>query len=256
MVCRDPHKAEAARVRVAEVAKGPPPVVVRLDLADLASVRAAVSTVLERYAAIDVLLNNAGVMAVPYARTVDGFENQLAVNHLGHFVWTVGLLHHLRNRVVNVTSDVVRLWTFDLSDPLFVRRRHGRWIAYVQSKVANVLFTRALARRLGPGLRAISAHPGYTSTDLQRRTRSAIERWGMTAFGAVVRRGPEEGVRPLLRACTDPDLPSGAHVGVGGLLAFGRREPVLEQLPARLRDDTEAERLWALSVELTGADLR
>jgi len=255
LVCRDAGRAEAARVRVGDVATGPPPIVVLLDLGDLASVRAAVAAVSERCATIDVLLNNAGIMAVPYARTVDGFESQFAVNHLGHFVWTVGLASRLTDRVVNVTTDMVRLWGFDLGDPHFERRRHGRWIAYIQSKAANVLFTRALVRRLPAGLRAVSAHPGSTSTDLQQRTGSAIEGWGMSVFGRVVQRPPDEGVRPLLRACTDPDARSGDHFGVGGLLAFGRREPVLEDLPARLRDDAEADRLWATSVALTGADL-
>lgn len=255
LVCRDPVRAESARENVARVAMGAPPQIVLLDLGELASVRAAVSDVMSRFGAIDVLLNNAGIMAVPFARTVDGFESQFAVNHLGHFVWTTGLVSRLTDRVVNVTSDVIRLWGFDLGDPLFERRRHGRWIAYVQSKAANVLFTRALARRLPAGLRAVSAHPGYSSTDLQQRTGSVIERWGMSAFGAIVRRGPEEGVRPLLRACTDPDVHTGEHYGVGGLLAFGGREPVVEVLPARLRDDAEADRLWATSVALTGSDL-
>jgi NAD(P)-dependent dehydrogenase (short-subunit alcohol dehydrogenase family) len=255
MVCRDAARAEVARARVAEVATAAPPVFVLLDLADLATVRAAASDVARRFPRIDVLLNNAGIMAVPFARTAQGFEIQFGVNHLGHFVWTMGLAALLTDRVVNVTSDVIRLWGFDFSDPNFERRRYSRWIAYVQSKAANVLFTRGLARRLPPGLRAMSAHPGYTSTDLQQRTGSAIEGLGMSVFGAIVRRSPEEGVRPILRACTDPDARSGDHYGVGGLLAFGRREPVREQLPERLRDDAEAERLWATSVALTGVDL-
>jgi NAD(P)-dependent dehydrogenase (short-subunit alcohol dehydrogenase family) len=255
LACRDPGRADRARAAVAEVATGPAPSVVLVDLADLSNVRAAARVLAARHPRLDVLLNNAGIMAVPYSLSADGFERQFAVNHLGHFVWTLELLPRVTDRVVNVSSDMIRLWPFDLSDRSFEARRYARWPAYVRTKVANVLFTRALASRLPQGAIAVSTHPGFSATELQQGTGSAVEGFGMRMFGWFVGRPPSEGARPLLRACTDPEARQGDHFGVGGLLAFGKRAPVVETLPARLRDPDAAERLWALSVAMTHADL-
>src|SRR3954452_22369647 len=138
----------------------------RLDLADLASVRAFAEA---WDGEIDVLVNNAGVMAVPERRTKDGFELQIGTNHLGHFALTNLLLSHVTDRVVTVSSGAHRAGKIDLEDLNWQRRRYRRWSAYGQSKLANLLFTAELQRRLavaGSDVRAVAAHPGYAATNL------------------------------------------------------------------------------------------
>jgi NAD(P)-dependent dehydrogenase (short-subunit alcohol dehydrogenase family) len=146
----------------------------RLDLADLASVRAFAEA---WDGEIDVLVNNAGVMAVPERRTKDGFELQIGTNHLGHFALTNLLLPRVKDRVVTVSSGAHRAGKIDLEDLNWERRRYRRWPAYGQSKLANLLFTAELQRRLaaaGSEVRAVAAHPGYAATNLQNRTENLL----------------------------------------------------------------------------------
>ena len=145
----------------------------KLDLQDLASVRAFADGV----DAVDVLVNNAGIMAVPYAQTVDGFESQIGTNHLGHFALTNLLLAKITDRVVTVSSDMHFIGYISLKDLNWKSRPYLAWPAYGQSKLANLLFTSELQRRLvaaGSGLKAHSAHPGYSATNLQGQTGNAI----------------------------------------------------------------------------------
>src|SRR5690606_3037243 len=142
----------------------------RLDLADLGSVRSFVD---ELGGEVDVLINNAGIMAVAEGRTVDGFEQQFGTNHLGHFALTCLLFPRIRERVVTVSSSLHKQGRIDLDDLHCERRRYQPWPAYGQSKLANLLFTTELQRRLaarGSAVRAVAAHPGYSSTALQTRT--------------------------------------------------------------------------------------
>src|SRR6201991_4535994 len=151
-----------------------------LDLQDLASVRAFADGV----DAVDVLVNNAGIMAVPYAETVDGFESQIGTNHLGHFALTNMLLPKITDRVVTVSSGMHMIGYISLKDLNWKSRPYLAWPAYGQSKLANLLFTTELQRRLsaaGSGLKAHAAHPGYTATNLQARTGSGL----MNALGAI-----------------------------------------------------------------------
>ena len=144
-----------------------------LDLADLSSVRRFA----DETAGVDVLINNAGIMAVPYATTVDGFESQIGTNHLGHFALTNLLLPKITDRVVTVSSFMHRMGYVSLKDLNWESRRYSAWLAYGQSKLANLLFTSELQRRLaaaGSPLRALAAHPGYSSTNLQGHTGNRV----------------------------------------------------------------------------------
>ncbi len=173
MACRNAEKAAAARAQVEAAVAGADVEFVPLDLADLSSVEAAADAVAARPRPLDVLVNNAGVMAPPQRRTADGFELQLGTNHLGHFALTGRLIEKLlaadAPRIVNVSSTAHRIGRMDFDD-LGWEQGYSRWPAYGRSKLANLLFTVELARRAeaaGTGLVAAAAHPGYAATNLQ-----------------------------------------------------------------------------------------
>ncbi|SDE61700.1 oxidoreductase [Auraticoccus monumenti] len=222
-----------------------------LDLADLASVRAFVAGL---PGPVDVLVNNAGVMAVPLGRTADGFETQLGTNHLGHFALTLGLLPQVTDRVVTLSSVAHRTGSVDLTDLGWTRRRYSPWGAYGQSKLANLLFTLELQRRLqaaGSPVRALAAHPGYSATNLQRGFANPV----VSAVGALVRRvvaqSEEQGALPQLYAATQ-DLPGGSYVGPDGMFE-SRGHPTLVGRTALASDPALAAALWQESERLTGA---
>ena len=217
-----------------------------LDLSDLASVRAFAD---EWEGDLDILVNNAGVMAVPQQRTKDGFELQIGTNHLGHFALTNLLLPAICDRVVTVSSFAHRTGRIRLDDLNWERGRYGRWTAYGQSKLANLLFTRELQRRLsdaGSPVRALAAHPGYSSTNLQSHTGSGLQ----NAFMAVTNRVVAQSALPTLYAAT-MDLPGDTYVGPGGLQEMRGHPAIAGRSSAALDADTAA-RLWELSEELTG----
>ncbi|MGH9270908.1 MAG: oxidoreductase, partial [Ilumatobacteraceae bacterium] len=187
----------------------------RLDLADLSSVRAFAA---DWDGDIDVLINNAGVMALPERRTADGFEMQLGTNHLGHFALTNLLLPHLTDRVVTVSSGAHRMGRIDVDDLNWERRRYRSWPAYGQSKLANLLFTLELERRLagaGSEVRALAAHPGYAATNLQSHTGNPVAKALMAVSNRVIAQSDERGALPVLYAAT-ADLPGGSYVGPDG----------------------------------------
>jgi NAD(P)-dependent dehydrogenase (short-subunit alcohol dehydrogenase family) len=201
MAVRNTAKGERAAATIAGGVE-----VRALDLADLASVRAFAAG---WKGAIDVLVNNAGIMAVPRARTKDGFELHIGTNHLGHFALTNLLLEHIADRVVTVSSFAHRTGRIDLGDLSFERRRYGRWTAYGQSKLANLLFTLELQRRLaeaGSDVRALAAHPGYAATDLQSHTGSGAQHALLWLGNMLVAQSAGMGALPILFAATQ-DLP-------------------------------------------------
>ena len=266
MACRNPQRAEAARTRVAEVAAGPAPVTVALDLADLASVRKAAAEIDGTVERVDVLMNNAGVMALPFGRTADGFEMQFGTNHLGHYALTGLLLGALRRspapRVVTTSSTFHRRGRNRWDDPNYEHTSYRKWSAYAQSKLANLLFMRELGRRAGEAgspLVSAAAHPGYASTHLQQTSAKAV-RSGlgsrlMTAFMAtgsvLAAQSAEAGALPQLYAATMPDVASGAFYGPDGPFEMrGGPKPV--GMSGAARDDEAARALWARSEELTG----
>jgi NAD(P)-dependent dehydrogenase (short-subunit alcohol dehydrogenase family) len=221
-----------------------------LDLADLASIREFAQGWDSR---LDVLVNNAGVMAVPEGRTADGFEMQLGTNHLGHFALTNLLLRHIADRVVTLSSTAHRMGAIDLDDLNWQRRGYRRWRAYGQSKLANLLFTLELERRLeayGSPIRAMAAHPGYAATNLQSRTGSRLQNSLMAVSNRLFAQSDHMGALPTLYAATQ-DLPGGSYVGPDGRRE-ARGHPTLVGRTAAATDTDVAERLWVRSEELTG----
>jgi len=204
--------------------------------------------------AVDVLINNAGIMMVPQGKTADGFELQIGTNHLGHFALTNLLLPHVTDRVVTVSSQLHRAGHIDVDDLNWERRRYDPSRAYADSKQANLLFTLELQRRLeaaGSGVRAVAAHPGLASTNLSRDlggVRRVIAWLGVT----VIAQDPAHGALPTLYAATQ-DISGNSYVGPNGL-GHMRGYPALLK-PAKNSQDPElAARLWARSAKLTGVD--
>ncbi len=221
-----------------------------LDLADLASVRAFGD---EWDGDIDVLVNNAGVMAVPRGRTKDGFEMQIGTNHLGHFALTNLLLPAITDRVVTVSSGAHRIGKMDLDDLNWDKRDYQRWPAYGQTKLANLLFTLELEGRLAEAdsdVHAFAAHPGYASTNLQSHTGNVVQNTLMALGNKVLAQSEEMGALPTLYAATQ-DLPGGSYVGPDGFQEQ-RGHPTLVGRSGRASDADVAKRLWELSEELTG----
>jgi NAD(P)-dependent dehydrogenase (short-subunit alcohol dehydrogenase family) len=244
LACRNTSKGAAAAATMTG------DVTVRaLDLADLASVRAFAADTGE----IDVLINNAGVMAVPQSRTVDGFETQFGTNHLGHFALTGLLLPRITERVVVLSSGVHRIGRIHLEDPNFERRRYERWAAYGQSKLANLMFAYELQRRLsaaGSSVKAVAAHPGYAATELQSHTESVMDRL-MKLSNSVVAQSAERGALPTLYAATNSTVQGGEFIGPDGFQEL-RGHPRRVGSSKRSQDKTVAAGLWTLSEELTG----
>lgn len=248
MACRNRGKAEAARAEVGGAAE-----VRDLDLGSLASVHAFAEA---WDGPIDVLVNNAGVMAVPFGQTVDGFESQLGTNFLGPFALTGLLLPHITDRVVTLSSGAHRMGRVNLADPNFEHRRYQRWTAYGQSKLADLMFAYELQRRLllaGSPVRSIGAHPGYAVTNLQ----SHLGTVALTTQGWMRKAGLVQdaaaGAQPTLYAATAPDVPGGSYVGPSGFMEQ-TGPPRIVGSSAASRDLDTQRGLWDLAVRLTGVD--
>jgi NAD(P)-dependent dehydrogenase (short-subunit alcohol dehydrogenase family) len=261
MGCRNETKAAAAVEQVAAKATGAEPVVVKLDLSDLASVRACADEVAGMVDGLDVLMNNAGVMAIPLARTADGFEMQLGTNHLGHFALTGLLLPVLGKatapRVVTTASTAHRGGRMKWDD-LNSEKGYRRWGAYGQSKLANLLFMRELdrrAREAGSDLISVAAHPGYAATHLQS---AGAEKSGRRLTGLFMRTGnalvaqsDAMGALPQLYAATEADVQGGEYFGPDSLFE-SRGHPKRVGSTAAARDAAASARLWQISEDLTG----
>jgi NAD(P)-dependent dehydrogenase (short-subunit alcohol dehydrogenase family) len=245
LAVRDVAKGEAAAASIPGETE-----VRRLDLADLDSVHAFADA---WEGDIDVLVNNAGVMALPERRTKDGFEMQIGTNHLGHFALTNLLLEHVRDRVVVVASGAHRMGSIHLDDLNWEHHGYSRWRAYGQSKLANLLFMSELQRRLdeaGSSVRALAAHPGWAATNLQHRTENVVQNAFMAVGNRVWAQSEEMGALPTLFAATQ-DLPGDTYIGPDGL-GEGRGHPTIVGRSGAARDMETAAALWELSEELTG----
>ena len=241
MAVRDTRKGEKAALQIAGQVE-----VRQLDLQDLSSVRRFADGVDNA----DVLINNAGIMAAPYALTADGFESQIGTNHLGHFALTNLLLPKLSDRVVTVSSMAHWPGRIDLNDLNWKNRRYSPWLAYSQSKLANLLFTSELQRRLdacGSPLRALAAHPGYSHTNLQGATGRRLGDALMSAVTRVVATDADFGARQTLYAASQ-QLPGNTFVGPR-FGQIGPTQPVRRS--RRAQDAGMAAALWELSEQLT-----
>jgi NAD(P)-dependent dehydrogenase (short-subunit alcohol dehydrogenase family) len=260
MAVRDTAKGDAAAQQIRAQAPQASIEVRRLDLADLASIDEFAWLWRESHPdGLDMLINNAGIMAIPRRETADGFEMQLGTNHLGHFALTGRLLEAIRpdGRIVTVSSQAHRMGRMDFDD-LMGERKYGAWRAYGQSKLANLLFMRGLAEcleRAGSTVASIGAHPGFASTHLQAVAPEMKGRgWQvkiMDGVNKVMAQSAAMGALPTLYAATFPAIRSGDYVGPDG---FGeqRGHPKLVGMNASARDDEAASRLWTVSEELTG----
>jgi len=250
MACRDPEKGEAAALQIRSENIQGQVVVKQLDLADLDSISSFAQAFLAEYNQLDILINNAGVMATPYRKTADGFEMQFGTNHLGHFALT-GLLIDLmiatpKSRVVTVSSYVHYLGKINFDD-LNSEKAYQKWLAYGQSKLANVLFAYELHRRTsknGNNPISIAVHPGYAATNLQRTTRF------FSFTNLFMAQSQEMGALPTLFAATNPEVRGGEYIGPDGFLGQ-RGYPHKAQSSGRSDDQSTAQRLWEISEELT-----
>ncbi|NJK81521.1 MAG: SDR family oxidoreductase [Chloroflexaceae bacterium] len=260
MTSRSMQKGEAARTLILKQVPGATVDVLTLDLASLASVRAFAETFSSRYQRLDMLFNNAGVMAPPRQETADGFEMQFGTNHLGHFALTGLLLDMLlktpASRVVTTSSSAQFAGTIKFDDLQGVKS-YSRYGAYGQSKLANVLFAFELQRRLaaaGASIISVAVHPGLVRTNLQTTT---VASTGSGTEGLMYRivmpllsMTPEEGARPQLYAATMPDVKGGEHIAVQFMHIRGYPARVRAAGPAY--NLTIARQLWEVSEELTG----
>ena len=262
MACRNTQKGEEAASSVRAKVPSASIDVMALDLSSLASIAAFAKALAAKYPAIDVLMNNAGVMALPRSKTADGFEMQIGTNHLGHFALTAGLLPVLiatpGARVVTVSSNAHRFGRIEFDD-LQGERRYSKWRAYAQSKLANLLFTFELARRIeraGADLTAVAAHPGYAATNLPSvASRMAGSRLGELAVALgnrLLAQPAAMGALPTLYAAAAKGVRNGDYYGPDGLREMrGHPKRVHASRPAH--DPDAAARLWRVSEQLTGA---
>ncbi len=251
LACRNLEKARIAVDQIRQDVENAQLEIIRLDLADLDSVRQFAETFKAQYETLDLLINNAGVMIPPFTRTKDGFELQFGANHLGHFALTGLLLERLvktpNARVVNVSSGAHRMGSGTIDfDNLNAEKNYSRGGAYGQSKLANLLFTLELNRffkEIGSDVLATSAHPGWTVTGLQRGLMHTISR--------LVGQQPAMGALPTLRAALAPDAQPSDYYGPGGMMEM-RGYPVKVSPSAAAQDQELARQLWQVSEELTG----
>jgi len=245
LAVRDTTKGEAAAATMTG------DVTVRqLDLADLGSVRSFAGST---HGPVDLLVDNAGIMATPEQRTADGFELQVGTNHLGHFALTNLLLPQITDRVVVVSSDLHRNGKIDLDDLNWHRRSYKPWAAYSQSKLANLLFVLELQRRLtgaGSAVRAMAAHPGYAATNLQGHSGNPLANLVGAIGNRLIAQSDTMGALPTLYAAT-ADIPGGTYIGPDGFRHM-RGHPAVNVPAPQALDTTTARRLWDLSEQLTG----
>lgn len=257
LACRDTEKGEAALASIHGEVPGATVAMEGLDLASLDSVRAFAVRFAGERDGLDLLINNAGVMAPPRRETADGFELQLGTNHLGHFALTGLLLGEMQGRedarVVTTSSTAHRFGRISF-DNLQGERHYFRWSAYAQSKIANVLFARELDRRLREAdstVSSLAAHPGYADTNLQTAAPPLLDRAVMALTNRLFAQSAEMGALPELYAATRPYLDGGLFIGPDGF-DEQRGYPKVVSPVGRGRDQANAERLWSVSEELTG----
>ncbi|MGV3625516.1 MAG: oxidoreductase [Archangium sp.] len=259
MACRSPERAEAAALEVKRESADAKVELRQLDVSSLESIEAFASEVMAAHPVIDGLMNNAGIMMVPRALTVDGFESQLGTNHLGHFALSLRLLPALEKaespRIVVIASQAHRQGRMNFDD-LTAEKSYSASGAYGQSKLANLLFTYEAARRFkaaGKKTIVVAAHPGFSTTNLfsfSSRGGSRLMEW-FVGLGSFLSQPAAAGALPQLYAASAPDVESGAYYGPDGWFEL-KGAPIRRDSNSHSKDLTSAKRLWELSEQLTG----
>jgi protochlorophyllide reductase len=252
LACRNTAKAEEAARQIVTRSTTAQVEVLPLDLGNLSSVQAAADTFLQTNRPLDLLINNAGLMALDESKTVDGFETQFGVNHLGHFALTHDLLAALSptdgSRIVTMSSMGHRMGSMHFEDLMFTEK-YDRWTPYFQSKLANLLFTSELQKRLqslGAKTVALCAHPGASNTDLGTEGKGLTNK--ALRIVPIVSQSAARGAQPALRAATDPSATGGQFYGPRWIT---RGHAVVETPSKRARNEADATRLWDISQQLT-----
>jgi len=258
LAVRNLDKGNDAAARIKAASPDAVVTVQQLDLTSLDNIRKAADELRATFPRIDLLINNAGVMYTDKAATKDGFELQFGTNHLGHFALTGQLLDHLLpvqgSRVVTVSSVGHRIRAAIHFDDLNLDRNYNRVVAYGQSKLANLLFTYELARRLkakGAPTTATAAHPGAADTELLRNMPGGIRQVSQFFWSNFIAQGPDMGAEPTLRAAADPSAKNGEYYGPGGL-GEQKGHPKVVASSKQSHDEDLQRRLWTVSEELTG----
>ena len=259
MACRHIEKGQKAFERVKKKIPNAKIELIKLDLASLDSVRHFCKEFKEKYSTLDVLLNNAGIMMVPYRKTVDGFESQIGTNHLGHFALTAHLFELLRttpgSRIVNVSSSLHESGEMYWDDFLF-EKKYNRTEAYARSKLANLLFTYELDRRLkakGINVLAVASHPGFANTGLANHLFGPAKYILKPVVFRIVAQSARKGALPSTRAAVDPSVQGGEYFGPKGIFGNESRGfPKIVQSNEKSHNLEDAKKLWEVSEELTG----
>ncbi len=262
MACRNEDKAAEAASLIRDTVPNAPLEVRKLDLSDLDSVKHFADEMLVQDKPIDILFNNAGVMAMPEMRTAQGFEMQIGTNHLGHFALAARLFPLVKKaeagRVIAVASQAHRIGKINLDDLNWQSRSYSRWAAYGQAKLANLMFSKELAKRLAAqNSKVISAaaHPGYASTNLQSAAskveNSKFGEWFFELGNSLFGQSQAKGALPSLRAATDPSVQGGDYYGPHGFMERAGY-PVKVGSTTIAQDQDMWAKLWDLSEELTG----
>lgn len=260
MACRNMEKGEAAKATILAEVPNASLEVMALDLSSQQSIRDFATAFHDKYDQLDVLLNNAGVMALPRRETADGFEMQFGTNHLGHFALTGLLLDRLlatpKSRIVTVSSGLHERGAVNFDD-LHGRQSYDKWKAYSQSKLANLLFAFELQRKLttiGSQTISVGTHPGYAATNLQQAgpnmEGSFLMKWVMRLANRFVAQSAEMGALSQLYAAVADDVQGGDYIGPNGMKGYPQK---VDSSPAS-KSKEDATRLWAISEDLTGIE--
>ncbi len=257
MACRSLEKATTAKASILTEYEHSKLIPMVLDLGSLKSIKLFVNQFKKQFNRLDILLNNAGIMTVPYGKTEDGFELQNGVNHLGHFALTALLFDTIKNtpnaRIVNVSSLAHKQGKIDFDNYLFEQGNYDRMKSYSQSKLSNLLFTYELDRRIkekGLSVKVLAAHPGVSSTDLARHIDTKKSSNPILKLAIKFGQPAHNGCLPEVRAALDESARSGQYYGPSGLTQMKGR-PVLVTSSKRSHNLEDAKRLWTLSETLT-----
>ncbi|MFK7907957.1 MAG: oxidoreductase [Chitinophagales bacterium] len=258
LACRNMQKAEAAKLKILQQYSFAKVECMQIDLSSLQSVRAFAANFLKQYEALDLLINNAGIMIPPFSLTEDGFESQMGANYFGHFLLTDLLLETIvktpNSRIVSLSSIAHKRGKINFDD-LQSQKRYSAVEAYAQSKLACLMFAYELQRRLekaGSKTLSIAAHPGISDTELSRHIPKLVTFLMMPVFTTFFTHKPAKGALPTLRAALDEAAEGGDYFGPNGWREF-KGKPIKVRSTRRSRREDTAKRLWEVSEKLTGA---